>query len=73
MISNTELALSPICAHIGEGAIDWLVAWYFAKDRTEAVVLAKEMLRTLSLYWCLNRVCLTLEITILKFCLFCGA
>ncbi|XP_065900966.1 pleckstrin-like [Dysidea avara] len=28
----------------GEAAIDWLIAWYFAKDRNEAVSLAGEML-----------------------------
>lgn len=28
----------------GEAAVDWLVSWYFAKDRVEGISLAKEML-----------------------------
>ena len=30
--------------YLGEAAVDWLVSWYFAKDRNEAAGLAREML-----------------------------
>lgn len=29
---------------LGEAAIDWLISWYFAKDRNEACTLARELL-----------------------------
>ena len=59
---------------VGEAAIDWLISWYFAKDRNEAIVLAREMLCMLYDLWCLNRLCLTLETNILILSyLFCGA
>ena len=29
---------------LGEAAVDWLISWYFAKDRVEAISLAREML-----------------------------
>ena len=42
--TNTHTHTDVFINCLGEAAVDWLISWYFAKDRVEAISLAREML-----------------------------